>query len=593
MTSPSPTSPFSEPAPWILAGLLATAFGLTGIIWLGGSLGALAVSGAWRPPPFSLATLLSFVSGDAEHLWPGASPLAVGIGIVGVAATGLGTLVPLGLAAHRRFHTQPGLAGRRDLRPFSPRGAAERARTLRPSLKAVTHPAPDETGMLLGEHAGLELRSSFEDVELHLMAPRSGKTTAIAVPRALRAPGPVLLTSRKADVYLVTAAPRRARGRLWGFDPQQIAYLERQFWWDILAEARTVEGARRLAGHFIAASLSASERGNFWALAAGNVLTALFHAAAGAGRPITEVLRWLGNPADRLPITLLQEAGATGLADHLQRTVRGAPETRDGIYETAGQCVACLLDPRIVAWVLPDAHRPAFDPHAFVASTDTLYLLSDKGAGSAAPLVAALTDAVFQAAIRRAERAGGRCDPPVLPILDEAANICPIEKLPDYYSYLGSMGIPVVTILQSYKQGADVWGEARMDALWSAATVKVLGAGLDDADFASKISTLIGDHKVIETSVSYSSSGRSTSASPRTERIYQAADVRALPKGTALLLATGIRPALIKLRPWMTEPYAAKLAAAAQREQHALTRRAQHALAATSSRSAPDEHGER
>ncbi|WP_425567929.1 TraM recognition domain-containing protein [Nonomuraea dietziae] len=53
----------------------------------------------------------------------------------------------------------------------------------------------------------------------------------------------------------------------------------------------------------------------------------------------------------------------------------------------------------------------------------------------------------------------------------------PIEDLPDLYSFLGSLGIPIVTILQSYQQGARVWGQAGMDALWGAATVKVLGAG--------------------------------------------------------------------------------------------------------------------
>ncbi|WP_433259736.1 type IV secretory system conjugative DNA transfer family protein (plasmid) [Streptosporangium sp. CA-135522] len=554
---------------------MATGFGVLGVIWLGGSLGAWIAGAPWRPPPFSIATLLHFLSGHADRLWPHTSPIAIGIGIVVVGTVGAGTLVPAAFALYRRFKVTPGLAGQRDLKQFTSRGAAKRARSLRPSLAKVNRPAPDETGMLLGEHAGVELRSSFEDVELAFMAPRSGKTTAIAVPRALRAPGAVLITSRKADVLLITSAPRRARGRLWTFDPQQIAYAPQTFWWNILSEAHTIEGARRLAGHFISSSLSANDRGNFWSLAAGNVLTALLHAAAQSpDRTITDVLIWLGNPADRTPMDLLRKAGAEGLADHLQRTIRGAPETRDGIYETAAQCASCLLDPAIARWVQPDPDKVLFDPHAFVASTDTLYLFSDKGAGSAAPLVAALTDSVFHAAIARAERAGGRCDPPVLPILDEAANICPIEKLPDYYSYLGSMGIPVTTILQSYKQGADVWGEARMDALWSAATVKILGAGLDDADFAEKISRLIGEHKVIEASVSHSSSGRSTSLSPRLERIYQAADVRALPKGTALLLLTGVRPAVIKLRPWMAEPYAARLAAAAERAQHALTRRA-------------------
>ena len=46
----------------------------------------------------------------------------------------------------------------------------------------------------------------------------------------------------------------------------------------------------------------------------------------------------------------------------------------------------------------------------------------------------------MRAAERRAERMGGRLDPPLVVVLDEAANICRISDLPDLYSHLGSRG---------------------------------------------------------------------------------------------------------------------------------------------------------
>ncbi|WP_194292325.1 TraG/TraD/VirD4 family protein, partial [Streptomyces jumonjinensis] len=97
------------------------------------------------------------------------------------------------------------------------------------------------------------------------------------------------------------------------------------------------------------------------------------------------------------------------------------------------------------------------------------------------------------AAVIQAERDGGRLDAPLLAILDEAANVCKIQDLPDLYSHLGSRGVIPVTILQSYRQGVRVWGEAGMDALWSASTIKLIGSGIDDADFADKLSRLVGD----------------------------------------------------------------------------------------------------
>ncbi len=63
-------------------------------------------------------------------------------------------------------------------------------------------------------------------------------------------------------------------------------------------------------------------------------------------------------------------------------------------------------------------------------------MLSKDGGGSAAPLVAALTDRVLRCAVRTAEDRGGRLDPPLLTVLDEAANVCRIADLPQLYSHL-------------------------------------------------------------------------------------------------------------------------------------------------------------
>jgi type IV secretory pathway TraG/TraD family ATPase VirD4 len=361
---------------------------------------------------------------------------------------------------------------------------------------------------------------------------------------------------------------------VWTLDPQQIAHARRAMWWDILADAHDLAGAWRLARHFVSASVDESSQGDFWSTAAANTLTALFLAAARDRRPITDVLAWLASPADRTPIDILNDTGLEAVAAQLQGTVAGAVETRDGIFETARQYAACLLDPAIAAWVSPAKELPEFRPEAFATSRDTLFLLSKDGGGSASAIIAAAADAVMRAAVIQAERDGGRLDPPLLAILDEAANVCKISDLPDLYSHLGSRGVIPITILQSYRQGVRVWGEAGMDALWSAATVKLIGSGIDDADFADKLSRLVGDHDVQTVSTSHSESGKSTSISMRQERILPADAIRALPKGTALLLATGIRPALLDLKPWYKEPDAAVLGAASARATQAITERA-------------------
>ena len=394
------------------------------------------------------------------------------------------------------------------------------------------------------------------------MAPRTGKTTAQAIPFVLSAPGPVIATSNKADLWAATArsAPRRAR--VWLFDPQRITHQPQTWWWNPLHALATVEDAHRLAGHFVL-TVADEHRRDLWGPAAQDLLAALFLAAATSGHTLREVAGWLSEPAVPTPIELLAEAGFTAMAVSLRGAQNGAAETRDGIYQTARTAAKAMTDPAIMAWVTPPrtGALPVFDPGGFAASTRTLYLLS-KSRSAAAPLIAALTDTTMRAAEHRAEQMGGRLDPPMVVVLDEAANICRIADLPDLYSHLGSRGITPVTILQSYEQGVTVWGEHGMAALWGAATKKIIGAGVDSPRLARDLATLIGQHDVPVRSINYGEGRASESVSLRRQDILEPAAIRALPPGTALLLATGIKPALIHLTPWHTGPRAAQITTA-------------------------------
>ena len=67
---------------------------------------------------------------------------------------------------------------------------------------------------------------------------------------------------------------------------------------------------------------------------------------------------------------------------------------------------------------------------------------------------------------------------PLVGVLDEAANVCRWKDLPDLYSHFGSRGIVLMTILQSWAQGVECWGERGMEKLWSAANIRVYGGGV-------------------------------------------------------------------------------------------------------------------
>ena len=580
----------TSPAPWLVLGVVALVAVAGGAVWLGGSLAGVAGGRGWHPPAMGVEFYVELARGHLRALFPGVEPGWVWVATGLLAVVVLVPAVTAGITLARR-RIEPGdplasLARPDELARLTTRGLARTAAQLRPSLagRAPKTLTGDELGVPLGTlmRTRTGLRASWEDVLLAVMAPRAGKTTALAVPAVLGAPGPVLATSNKADLWAVTRAARaKQAGRdaagtgatVWTFDPQQITYTPRTWWWDPLAEVGTVEDAHRLAGHF----LSANNEQDFWDKAALELLTALILAAAGSGGTLADVYGWLTDSAASAPVRALEAAGHTPTARALRGAQAGAPETREGIYQTARTAAQALQEPRIMAWVTPPAGPglPAFAPAAFATSTDTLYLLSKDGAGSAAPLVAALTDAVFRAATRAAERAGGRLDPPLVAVLDEAANICRIKDLPELYSHLGSRGIVPVTILQSHSQGVRVWGEAGMAALWSAATVKLIGAGIDDARTAEDISRLVGEHDVPVSAMTRTAAGASTSTSLRRQRILGPDEIRALPKGAALLFATGVRAALVHLAPWYAGPHAAELDQAMRTAQAELTRRAQ------------------
>ncbi|NHC47164.1 TraM recognition domain-containing protein [Motilibacter aurantiacus] len=335
--------------------------------------------------------------------------------------------------------------------------------------------------------------------------------------------------------------------RVWVFDPQGIAHAPRTWWWNPLAAVNSVEEAERLASHFVLTV--EGKDGDIWGPAGASLLSTLIMAAKVSGGTLLDVYTWLNDDSDPTPGTLLKQHGHPLLAKEFEGTRTMAHETRASVYFTARTATKCLRNPQITSWVtppLPGEDVEEIDTAAFPLSRQTLYLLSKDGGGSAAPLVAALTDRMMREGVHAAELRGGRLDPPMMVLLDEAANICRIGDLPSLYSHLGSRGVIPLTILQSYAQGVGVWGDTGMKALWGAATVKVIGSGIDDASFAEDLSRLIGDHDVTVASVSYSDGRRTRSRSPQQRRVLPASEIRALPKGRVLVMTTGAKPAMLR-----------------------------------------------
>lgn len=417
----------------------------------------------------------------------------------------------------------------------------------------------------VGVADGVMLYGSYEDLHLDIWGPRQGKSTSRVIPAILTAIGPVLSTSNKRDVVDATRDVREAKGsRTFVFDPQGVAGEEPTWFWDPLAWVDAHHDgaemrAARLAGHFADAdSGSDAAKGDvFFDPEAEDLLAGLFLAAALGGRPIVQVWDWVTNPNDSEPIELLRNSSKHYTASGLAMQYNADPRTKSGIFGTAKKMIRCLQLSNVHPWILPGDNRMQFDELEFIENNGTLYSLSLEGRGSAAPLVSALTEAVVDVAMRKATHSpGGRLPIPMLAVLDEAANVVRWKDLPKQYSHFGSRGIVVMTVLQSWAQGARCWGDDGMLALWSAANIKVLGPGVDDMNFLRDRSEAIGEYDAISSSVSESKGGKSYSRSLGSSKTFTVNALATLPQGRAIVFTSGQPAVLVRTVPWWEGDYA-------------------------------------
>lgn len=559
---------------WAIVGAFFAGLASGTLLWVAAGLVGMASGDGWTSVGWSPMLLLDVFlkKGGIDGTWPNLDPVTVmvvwAVLVLALVAFPVWKIGKSIWNSPRSDDPLRSLAKPADVKDLLLPARRQQVRKLRPSMadKPLKEISETDAGMPMGRLArpsstGPRMYAGYEDIRLWIMAPRSGKTTSGAVPDVLNAPGAVIATSNKSDLLIATQKLREKRTgeRTWTFDPQHIAYYRQEWWWNPLPRITSVSEAERFAKPFIATVEDERSR-DIWGPEAEALFANLVLAAASAGLTINEVNEWLVNDGDPAPVNILRRAGFIDKAQALASLQTTAPETKSSVYFTARAGTKCLADPQIKQWVTPGNAELEFDPRDFVQTRQTLYMLSKEGGGSAAPLVAALTDRILRTAMAMAESTGIRMDAPFLPVLDEAANVCPISDLPDLVSHLGSRGICPLIILQNPAQGVKVWGENGMKRLWSASTVKVIGSGADDDEFAEQISRLIGEHDVTTTSRTSGKHG-STSVSVRQQRILSAAQVRALPKGRGLMLATGSRAAMVVLEPWYEGPDAAEIGA--------------------------------
>lgn len=547
-----------EPGPTIALATMGLIAAVVLGVWACVTLGEKITVSGQDVPGNPVVAVIDLAQGQIE--WTtGATIVAVALVLIAGALLG-GVAGALGRRQARKTRVDDvsqHLAGRADVKSLSAKSVT---RANRSRGEATSVP-----GVYIGKEVstGQDLWGGWEDLHLDLWGPRQGKTSSRIIPMIRRAPGICISTSCKRDVIEATMPFRQQVGRVWVLDPQDKAvgldtsrwyfdpldFVRRDQWWDgnaeELAEIFNAASARGEAG---------SDPNAYFYSQAVDLLASLFLAAALGHRPITDVYGWVSNLEDSTPVEILSDSQWGPQAADLASKYNAEPRTRSNVFSAAKNMISCLGRRQIVRLLTPQAGAERFDPVAFASSdADTLYLVSDEENPIGRPVTSILTVAVFKALVDRADQCpGSRLPVPVTAALDEIANIVRWPRLPDYYSTFGSRGIICDTVLQSYAQGVEVWGEQGMKKLWSAAAIVVIGPGHKDYRFLEELAHLIGTHTEQQRSISHGGGDRGRSVSTQTveRQTITAAELAALPFGRMIVLATGRRPILARMVRW-------------------------------------------
>jgi len=400
---------------------------------------------------------------------------------------------------------------------------------------------------------------------------QSGKTTALAVPAILGWQGPVLAASVKTDLLRDTVSWRRRCGRVWCFDPSGATGLPASRWSPLPACA-TWSGARRVASDLteVAHGSGTTADGEFWYATAAKLLAPLFFAAAQGGLDMGDVVRWVDTQEVAEVVDILEAAGVAEALHAARATWQRDDRQRSSVYTTAETVLEPFAEPESAARSLQFSDTPPYgtpavpgvrsfpwageeevDATALLDGPNTLYLCAPAHDQRRLRAVfCALVKQVLEVAFDRAARRGRPLDPPLLVVLDEAANIAPLVDLDGLAATCAGHGVQLVTVWQDLSQVAARYGE-RGATVINNHRAKVFLSGTSDPRTLDHASHLVGEEELLVPSVTRDPSGsRTVTTSPLRRPLLPPEALRQLPVSSGVLVYGSLPPARLALRPW-------------------------------------------
>lgn len=534
-------------------------------VWVIGELAALVFSGsAPALSPVQVGGVLGRLPGhfsDPRAAWPaGASRLLPGpVGMYAVALLASVMVALLAVVLLRLASLARHCLARLLKAPGEKSIAASwgRSEQLRPLRVKSAQPGRLVLGRLAGSLVAGEPRQSAI-----VIAPTGGmKTTGLAIPGLLEWQGPALACSVKTDLLRDTLARRRQLGRVMVYDPTEASGIPGSGWTP-LSDTRTWQGAQRTAAWLCTAARSRHSSladADFWYAAAAKLLAPLLFAAANSDRTMADVVRWVDTQdRDEVHAALL-DTGVEEAVIAAEASWNRDERQRSSIYTTTETVLAAYADPGVLA----SAYTAEITPSRLLdGGAHTLYLCAPSHEQRRLrPLFTTLIQQVSTAVYERVAFTGRPLDPPLLIVLDEAANIAPLDDLDTLASTAAGQGIQLISIFQDVAQIKQRWG-IRAPTILNNHRAKLIGSGVSDPDTLEYAARVLGDQEVRQLS---QTAGLEGNASTTESSIYRALapphELRQAPAESALLIYGNLPPARLRLRPWFNDRHLRRLAA--------------------------------
>ena len=267
---------------------------------------------------------------------------------------------------------------------------------------------------------------------------------------------------------------------------------------------------------------------------------------------MADVVRWTNTNDFDEPGRLLEVSGETAAGVALAACESRDPRLQSSVSTTLETVLAPFEDPIVAT----STAASDIDLTGLIGGRGTLYLCGPSHEQHRVQgLFAALVSSAVSVAVGRVSAGAGPLDPPLLLVLDEAANIAPIRDLDTLASTGAGLGVQLVTICQDLAQLTTRYGADRARTIANNHRAKLLLSGVSDLTTLDLLSGLAGEAAVRDETVTHDlrDGGRSRSSAVAFRRLAPTDELRRIPPGEGVLIYGHLPPVRLHLRPWFRD----------------------------------------